>query len=398
MENIVTDRPNLVPETVPVENVSTGLDAIAAKMAAMKEMTLRNQMKATEQTEAGSTEAAAKETPVAPEGVKVDDNDVVDNDTDLVEPEVEATDAENSLGNEEAQAPEEVSSADSSSEELIDFLDFAQENPNAKFKFMRNGKEVVIDAKKAAAILGQGAAISEDARQLKIEKAEFDEYLQAKRAESEGLLLAMEFTIQPQLQKAYDEIVKVQGYQTTFQQQLAATQDPGTQARIRANMQRNEQYIQQQSQLIQQLKPRVDEFYNMRSQQVQQVLENNRKSFQDKELKNSVIYNEIRDKVAKGWSGAQGQLVPGIKNIDLISSDEHLMSLLRDGLKYRDRPATRSAGSSIAALTSRKGGTTIASKAGNQLSDLEQKAKAGDRKAQDNLLVAKMQALRQQRR
>ena len=398
MENIVTDRPNLVPETVPVENVSTGLDAIAQKMAAMKEMTLRNQMKATEQTEAGSTEAAAKETPVAPEGVKVDDNDVVDNDTDLVEPEVEATDAENSLGNEEAQAPEEVSPADSSSEELIDFLDFAQENPNAKFKFMRNGKEVVIDAKKAAAILGQGAAISEDARQLKIEKAEFDEYLQTKRAESEGLLLAMEFTIQPQLQKAYDEIVKVQGYQTTFQQQLAATQDPGTQARIRANMQRNEQYIQQQSQLIQQLKPRVDEFYNMRSQQVQQVLENNRKSFQDKELKNSVIYNEIRDKVAKGWSGAQGQLVPGIKNIDLISSDEHLMSLLRDGLKYRDRPATRSAGSSIAALTSRKGGTTIASKAGNQLSDLEQKAKAGDRKAQDNLLVAKMQALRQQRR
>ena len=398
MENIVTDRPNLVPETVPVENVSTGLDAIAQKMAAMKEMTLRNQMKATEQTEAGSTEAAAKEAPVAPEGVKVDDNDVVDSDTDLVEPEVEATDAESSLGNEEAQAPEEVSPADSSSEELIDFIDFAQENPNAKFKFMRNGKEVVIDAKKAAAILGQGAAISEDARQLKIEKAEFDEYLQTKRAESEGLLLAMEFTIQPQLQKAYDEIVKVQGYQTTFQQQLAQAQDPGTQARIRANMQRNEQYIQQQSQLIQQLKPRVDEFYNMRSQQVQQVLENNRKGFKDSELKNSVIYNEIRDKVAKGWSGAQGQLVPGIKNIDLISSDEHLMSLLRDGLKYRDKPATRSAGSSIAALTGRKGGTTIASRQGNQLSDLEQKAKAGDRKAQDNLLVAKMQALRSQRR
>jgi len=163
-------------------------------------------------------------------------------------------------------------------------------------------------------------------------------------------------------------------------------------------MQRNEQYIQQQSQLIQQLKPRVDEFYNMRSQQVQQVLDNNRKGFKDSELKNSVIYNEIRDKVAKGWSGAQGQLVPGIKNIDLISSDEHLMSLMRDGLKYRDRPATKSAGSSIAALTSRKGGTTIASKASNQLSDLEQKAKAGDRKAQDNLLVAKMQALRSQRR
>jgi len=127
---------------------------------------------------------------------------------------------------------------------------------------------------------------------------------------------------------------------------------------------------------------------------VQQVLENNRKSFQDKELKNSVIYNEIRDKVAKGWNGAQGQLVPGIKNIDLISSDEHILSLIRDGLKYRDRPKTKSAGSSIAALTNRKGGTSINSNAKDELSSLQEKAKAGDRNAQENLLVAKMNAMR----
>jgi len=393
MENIVTDRPNLAPETVPVENVSTGLDAIAQKMAAMKEMTLRNQMKATEPAEAGSTEAAAKEAPVAPEGVKVSD----DNNTDLVEPEVEATDAEYSESNEAVEAPEMVSPTNSNSEDIIDFLEFAESNPNAKFKFKRNGETIEIDAKKAAAILGQGAAISEDARQLKIEKAEFDEYLQNKRAESEGLILAMEFTVQPQLQKAYDEIVKTQSYQTVFQQQLAQTRDPAQQARIRANMAQNERYIAQQSATINQLKPRIDEFYQMRSQQVNEILENNRKSFKDKELKNRAIYDEIRSKVAKDWSAAEGQLVPGVKNIDLIASDEHLLSLIRDGLKYRDRPVAKSSGSSIAALTSRKAGTTIQTRSGNQLSDLQEKAKAGDKKAQDNLLVAKMNALRAQR-
>ena len=393
MENIVTDRPNLAPETVPVENVSTGLDAIAQKMAAMKEMTLRNQMKTTEPAEAGSTEAAAKEAPVAPEGVKVSD----DNNTDLVEPEVDATDAEYSQSNEAVEAPETVSPTDSNSEDIIDFLEFAESNPNAKFKFKRNGETIEIDAKKAAAILGQGAAISEDARKLKIDKAEFDEYLQTKRAESEGLLLAMEFTVQPQLQRAYDELLKVQGYQTTFQQQLAQAQDPASRARIQASMQQNERYMQQQSALINQLKPNLDQFYNLRSQQVNEILENNRKNFKDKELKNRAIYDELREKVSRDWSAATGQLVPGIKNIDLISSDEHLLSLIRDGLKYRDRPVAKSSGSSIAALTSRRAGTTIQTRSGNQLSDLQEKAKAGDKKAQDNLLVAKMNALRAQR-
>ena len=54
MDTIVADRPNLAPETVPVENVSSGLDAIAQKMAAMKEQTLRNQLRNTESAEAGS--------------------------------------------------------------------------------------------------------------------------------------------------------------------------------------------------------------------------------------------------------------------------------------------------------------------------------------------------------
>lgn len=57
MDNNVQDKPNLVPETVPVQEVSSGLDAIAAKMAAM-----RNQVAATNPTETGVAPAAADET------------------------------------------------------------------------------------------------------------------------------------------------------------------------------------------------------------------------------------------------------------------------------------------------------------------------------------------------
>ena len=388
MENIVSDKPNLVVETVPAQNDSSGLESIAQKMAAM-----RNQVQATNPAETGSTKPAGSAAPVAPEG-----EEVLDDNTESIEPEIEATEAYDAEGHDDSEAPEEVSQDDSTSEDLIDFLDFANTNPNAKFKFMRNGKEVVIDAKKAASILGQGAAISEDARQLKVEKAEFDEYLQEKRSQTEGLLLAMEFTVRPQLQKAYDEIVKTQSYQATFQQQLASTQDPATIARIQANMQQNERYIQQQSATINQLKPNVDQFYAMRSQQVNEILENNRKNFKDKELRNQYVYNEIRDKVAKGWAGAEGQLVPGIKNIDLIASDEHVMSLLRDGIKYRDKPKAKSAGGSIAALTSKRGGTAIPSGQGDEVSSLRQKARAGDKQAQDNLLVAQLRNLRAARR
>jgi len=387
---VINDRPNLQPEQVPVENISTGLDSIANKMAAMKEQTLRNQMLAPNQAETGSVDAAADTAPVAPEGTTVDD----DSDAYIVEPEVDAPEAEYSESSDDDYAPEEVSKADSSAEELIDFLEFAETNPNAKFKFMRNGKEIVVDAKKAAAILGQGAAISEDARQLKIEKAEFDEYLQTKRAETEGLFLAMEFTVAPQLRKAYDEIVKTQGYQNTFQQQLAQTSDPAAQARIRANMQQNEQYIAQQAQVVNSIKPQVQQFYDVRKQQVSGILESNRKNFKDKELKNEYVYKEVRSKIAEGWESANNQLVPGIPNIDLISADEHILSLLRDGLKYRDKPKAKSAGGSIAALTQKRSGSIQNTRASSDVESLREKAKSGDKKAADNLLVAQLQSIR----
>jgi len=281
----------------------------------------------------------------------------------------------------------------SSSEDLIDFIEFAETNPNAKFKFTRNGKEVVIDAKKAASILGQGGAIHEEARQLKVERSEFDEYLREQRAQQEGLTLAMEFTVQPQLQSAYDEIVKTQGYQTVFNQQLASVQDPGQRARIQASIQQNEAYIQTQQARIAQLRPAVDEFRSIRRQQVTEVLESSRKSFQDKELKNEYVYNELRGKLEKMWSGAKTELIPGVPNIDLIASDETLLGLVRDGLKYRSKPSTRQAGSSIAQLTQRKGSTQN-NRSESGIEKLREQAKSGDKKAGDNLLMQRLSQIR----
>jgi hypothetical protein len=355
------------------------LDSIASKMAAM-----RNQIHATNETATGSVESKAEAMdPVAPEGEVLEDESGFELDGDAATEEGTAQDD-----------PVSGQDADTGSEELIDFIEFAEDNPNAKFKFMRNGKEVVIDAAKAAAILGQGGAIHEEARQLKVERSEFDEYVKETRARQEGLTLAMEFTVQPQLQKAYDEIVKTQGYQTVFQQQLAATQDHGQRARIEASMRQNEQYIQSQQATIGQLKPAVDQFRQIRQQQVAGVLENNRKNFKDKELKNEYVFNELREKVSKIWPESKTEIIPGIPNIDLISSDENLLALVRDGLKYRSKPSTKQAGSSIAALTSRRGNSQGGRNSDGEISKLREQAKAGDKKAGDNLLVQRLSQIR----
>jgi hypothetical protein len=382
---------NLTPNTeasAATENTTVlGLDQIAAKMDAMKTMTQRNQIRATEQPVTGEPAEANAESPVAPDGSDAQPEvaDSYDEETQSIE------DSET-----QEQTPVSADDANSSPDELIDFIEFAETNPNAKFKFTRNGKEIVIDAKKAAAILGQGGAIHEEARQLKIQRSEFDEYSKETRERQEGLLLAMEFTVQPKLQHAYDEIVKTQGYQTTFQQQLASTQDPSQQARIRASMEQNERYIQQMGQTIGQLKPAVDQFKDLRRRQVNHVLETSRKRFSDKELKNEFVFNELREKISKIWPESQGEIIPGVKNLDLISSDERLLSLVRDGLKFRNRPATKQAGNSIAALTGRKTSTPNTRQEDNT-NALREKAKGGDKKAADNLLMQQLSKIRSAR-
>jgi hypothetical protein len=158
-------------------------------------------------------------------------------------------------------------------------------------------------------------------------------------------------------------------------------------------MQQNEQYIRQQQAVIGQMKPMVDQFRQVRAQQVSERLAQARKSFTDKELKNEYVYNEVREKVSKLWPQAKQEIIPGVPNIDLISSDENLLSLVRDGLRYRDKPSTKSAGSSMAALTQRRGATT--QKGGSDdLGKLREQAKGGDKKAADNLLLTRLKQIR----
>ena len=380
METTITPNQPTAPAATEQSAVPS-LDSIAAKMTAM-----RNQVRPTEQTATGVDTSADGSASVAPGSnaeAEVGDTNTEEYDSD----------------NQEADAQETVStdSTDSTADELIDFVEFAETNPNAKFKFMKNGKEVIVDAKKAASILGQGSAIHEEARQLKVERAEFDEYINESRQRQDGLTLAMEFTVQPKLQKAYNEIVKTQGYQNTFQQQLARTQNPVEVARIQANMAQNEQYIRQQQKQISKIQPAIEQFRQIRSQQVNEALTQARKGFTDKELKNEYVYNELREKIEKVYPHAKLEIVPGVPNIDLIASDETLLGLIRDGLKYRDKPTTKSAGASMAVLTQRKGGTNTNKGPNDNIEKLREQAKGGDKKAADNLLVAQLSRLRANR-
>jgi hypothetical protein len=310
METTITPNQPQAPAATEQSAVPSLDQVIADKMTAMRSQSQRNQTLNPNQTATGPDSSADESGSVAPNGAQVGDTDTEEYDSD----------------NPEAAAPEEVStdSTDSTAEDLIDFVEFAETNPNAKFKFMKNGKEVIVDAKKAASILGQGSAIHEDARQLKVERAEFDEYVNDARQRQDGLTLAMEFTVQPKLQKAYNEIVKVQGYQNTFQQQLARTQDPVEVARLQANMAQNEQYIRQQQKQISKIQPAIEQFRQIRKEQVYEALTQSRKSFTDKELKNEYVYNELREKIEKVYPHAKREIVPGVPNIDLISSDETL--------------------------------------------------------------------------
>jgi hypothetical protein len=162
-------------------------------------------------------------------------------------------------------------------------------------------------------------------------------------------------------------------------------------------MAQNEQYIRQQQKQINRLQPAIEQFKQIRSQQVGEALTTARKNFQDKELKNEFVYKELREKIEKVYPGAKREIVPGIPNIDLIASDETLLGLIRDGLKYRDKPTTKSAGASMAVLTQRKGSTNTSKGPNDNIEKLREQANKGDRKAADNLLVAQLQRLKSSR-
>ncbi len=303
----------------------------------------------------------------------------------------------------EVQASEDSEVEEESGEqavnEPVNFFEFADENPDLKLRIPNKNVEggfIEITAKKAATLLGQTSDIDENARKLKAERAEFEEYEAKRKAELDGLQIGLELTVVPQLQQAADELVTLQQYNQQWKQILEKASTEVERSEAEAAIRQNAALIEEKSKFIQSNRPKVQEFYEIRSQYVQQQLEQARQSFSDKELANKANFNELREKLGKEWKGAEGSFIPGVKNLDLVSSDEYLLGLIRDGMKFREGPKVRNAGGSIAAASKvvAKAKTTPEDKT----SELQKKALAGDKNAARDLLATMLASNKQRRR
>lgn len=355
-------------------------DAIAAMIDANRQRT-NPQPEGSTAPPAGQEEVKTESPEAAPE--------------EVAEPEDSSVETEESADSEVAEEP-----TDGVSDDAINFLEFAKSNPDMIWRIPNKDAEggfLEVPVSKAAAILGQGSAIHEHARKLKAEKAEFEEYEVNRRKEIDGLQIGLELTIVPQLQTAADELVTLQGYNQQWQQILATATDEVAKAEAQAAIRQNAQLIQEKAEFVKANRPKVEQFYAQRSAEVQQRLEQARQSFKDKELSNKANFNEIREKLEKDWSNAKSSFVPGVPNIDLVSSDEHLMSLIRDGLKFREGPkVVKNAGGSLAATTKAVSKAKTAPK--DETSELQERAAKGDKNATRDLLANQLMAFKQRRR
>ena len=148
--------------------------------------------------------------------------------------------------------------------EPVNFLEFAEQNADMMWRIPNKDAEggfVEIPVSRAAAILGQGSAIHENARKLKAERADFEEYEANRRKELDGLQIGLELTIQPQLQTAADELVTLQQYNQQWTQILNNAQDEVQRSEAEAAIRQNSQLIQEKSQFIQATRPKVEQFY-----------------------------------------------------------------------------------------------------------------------------------------
>jgi len=320
----------------------------------------------------GSKPPAGQETKPSPEATPAEE----------VEPEDSNTEGQETVDSEETE--ENVPDVN----EAVNFLEFAEQNPDVKLKFPNKDAEggfVEITAQKAAAILGQGSAIHENARKLKAERADFEEYESKRRNELDGLQIGLELTIVPQLQTAADELVTLQQYNQQWQQIYQKATDDVQRSEAQAAMRQNAQLIQEKSEFIKASRPKVEQFFQARGSYVKEQLEKSRQGFTDKELSNKANFAELRDKLSKDWKAANGSFIPGVPNIDLVSSDEYLLGLVRDGMKFRDGPKVRNVGGSLAATskTVAKAKTAPEGKA----EELQRRSKAGDRNATTELLA-----------
>jgi hypothetical protein len=351
------------------------VDAIAGMIAANRR---NNPQPEAVTPPAGQEEAQAKSPEATPEeGLEPEDG--IDGATETVD-------------------SEETDEATDGVTEPINFLEFAEQNPDMMWRIPNKEAEggfIEIPVSKAAAILGQGSAIHENARKLKAEKADFEEYESKRRAELDGLQIGLELTMVPQLQEAADELVKIQQYNQQWKQIYDNATDEIRRSEAEAAMRQNNELIQEKSQFIQANRPKVQQFFDHRSGVVKQQLEQARQSFTDKELANKAVFTELREKLSKDWKGANGSFVPGVPNIDLVSSDEYLMGLVRDGMKFREGPKVKNAGGSLAAASKpmARGKTAPEDKS----VELQRKAQSGDKGAARDLLATMLAANKRRR-
>ena len=314
---------------------------------------------------------------------------------------VEEAEPENVVSEDQASEDSEAEgeSGESAVNDPVNFFEFADENPNLKLRIPNKNAEggfIEITAKKAATLLGQTSDIDENARKLKAERADFEEYESKRRSELDGLQIGLELTIVPQLQTAADELVTLQQYNQQWQQIYDNATDEVKRSEAEAAIRQNASLIQEKSEFIQANRPKVQQFYKQRSELVQRQLEQARQNFTDKELSNKANFSELREKLGKEWKGAQGSFVPGVQNIDLVSSDEYLLGLIRDGMKFREGPKVRNAGGSLAAASKPMARAKTAPD--DKVTELQKKAQTGDKSAARDLLATMLAANKQRRR
>ena len=341
------------------------VDAIAGMIAANR----RNNPQPEAVTPPAGQEEAKAESPEATPEEGIEPEDGIDGTTETVD-------------------SEETDEATDGVTEPINFLEFAEQNPDMMWKIPNKDAEggfVEIPVSRAAAILGQGSAIHENARKLKAEKADFEEYESKRRAELDGLQIGLELTMVPQLQEAADELVKIQQYNQQWRQIYDNATDEIRRSEAEAAMRQNNELIQEKSQFIQANRPKVQQFFDHRGEFVKQQLEKSRQGFKDKELANKATFTELREKLSKDWSGASNTFVPGVQNIDLVSSDEFLLGLIRDGMKFREGPKVKNAGGSLAAASKPMARGKTAPE--DKTVELQKKAQSGDKNAARDLLA-----------
>lgn len=327
---------------------------------------------------AGQVEAKA-EAPEAAPSEEAEPEDSIDETTDSVDSE------------EPDEATDGVTDA-------VNFLEFAEANPDMLWRIPNKDAEggfVEIAVSKAAAILGQGSAIHENARKLKAEKADFEEYESKRRAELDGLQIGLELTVVPQLQSAADELVKIQQYNQQWKQIYDNATDDIRRSEAEAAIRQNNELIKEKSEFIQANRPKVQQFFDQRSEYVKQQLEQARQSFSDKELANKAVFTELREKLSKDWKSAGSTFVPGVPNIDLVSSDEFLLGLIRDGMKFREGPKVKNAGGSLAAASKPMARGKTAPE--DRTVELQKKAQSGDKNAARDLLATMLAANKRKR-